>query len=131
MRKTIYFALLHFSIATTVLYLLTGDFLLGSLIALIEPMINTVAFYFHEKAWIRIQNRFRFYQTIKTLSFATVHFSVAFTVVFLLTGDWVASSLMALIEPTLNTFAYSVLNYYLVKRSITINSSFPVCLPEK
>jgi len=53
MLKTLTFAVLHFSIAFTVAYLLTGDLLTGGLIALIEPACNTVAYYFHEKAWLR------------------------------------------------------------------------------
>ena len=51
--KTLSFAVLHFSIAFTVAYLLTGSVLTGGLIALIEPACNTVAFYFHEKLWNR------------------------------------------------------------------------------
>lgn len=51
MTKTITFAVLHFSVAFTVTYLLTGDILIGSAVALVEPAINTVAFYFHELGW--------------------------------------------------------------------------------
>ena len=52
MMKTITFAILHFGVAFTVAYLLTGSFLIGGLMALIEPAINSVVFYFHEKAWV-------------------------------------------------------------------------------
>lgn len=51
--KTLSFAVLHFSIAFMVAYLLTGSVLTGGLIALIEPACNTVAFYFHERWWGR------------------------------------------------------------------------------
>lgn len=51
MKKTISFAILHFSVAFSVAYVLTGDLLIGGLMALIEPCINTIAYYFHEKAW--------------------------------------------------------------------------------
>lgn len=62
---------------------------IGSLIAMIEPSVNTVAFYFHEKAWAQVPAlKDRQWMTkFKTASFATIHFSVAFTVVYLLTGD--------------------------------------------
>jgi len=53
MIKTMTFAILHFSVAFTVAYLLTGSALIGGLVALVEPAINTVVFYFHEKAWAR------------------------------------------------------------------------------
>ena len=53
--KTVTFALTHFTVAFTVAYLLTGDLLIGSLIAMVEPAINTVAYFFHEKIWARHQ----------------------------------------------------------------------------
>lgn len=53
LAKTLSFAVLHFAIAFTVAYLLTGSLITGGLIALIEPACNTVAFYFHEKFWAR------------------------------------------------------------------------------
>jgi uncharacterized membrane protein len=55
MTKTITFAVLHFSIAFTVAYVLTGDVVVGGAVALIEPAINTVGFHFHEKVWRRIE----------------------------------------------------------------------------
>lgn len=51
MNKTLTFAVIHFSVAFTVTWLLTGSLVLGGLIALIEPAVNTVAYFFHEKAW--------------------------------------------------------------------------------
>lgn len=49
--KTLSFAITHFIVAFTVAYLLTGDILLGGLVATVEPAINTVAYHFHEKIW--------------------------------------------------------------------------------
>lgn len=51
MSKTISFAALHFTVAFSVAYYLTGSFLIGGTMALLEPAINTLVFYFHEKAW--------------------------------------------------------------------------------
>jgi len=51
MAKTFSFAILHFTVAFTVGYLLTGSVMVGGLLAIIEPACNTVVFYFHEKAW--------------------------------------------------------------------------------
>lgn len=51
MAKTITFAILHFTVAFTVGYLLTGSLMVGGLLAVIEPACNTVVFHFHEKAW--------------------------------------------------------------------------------
>lgn len=57
MLKTLTFALMHFSIAFTVAYLLSGDILIGSLIALVEPAVNTIGYIFHEKIWQRLQQQ--------------------------------------------------------------------------
>lgn len=53
MLKTASFAVVHFTVAFSVGYALTGSFVLASAVALIEPMVNTVAYHFHEKAWTR------------------------------------------------------------------------------
>ena len=34
---------------------MTGDVLVGGAIALVEPAVNTVAYHFHEKVWVRIR----------------------------------------------------------------------------
>lgn len=56
MTKTMSFAVVHFSVAFTVGYLMTGSILFGSALAIVEPAINTVAFYIHEKVWQRIDS---------------------------------------------------------------------------
>lgn len=53
MLKTLSFAAVHFTVAFTIGYLLTGSVLVGGTMALIEPACNTVAYYFHEKVWAR------------------------------------------------------------------------------
>ena len=54
MTKTMSFAAVHFSVAFTVGYLLSGSVLVGGAIAMVEPAINTIAYHFHEKLWTRI-----------------------------------------------------------------------------
>ena len=49
--KTITFAIMHFTIAFTVAYLLTGDMLVGGLIALVEPAVNTLGYVIHKRVW--------------------------------------------------------------------------------
>lgn len=51
MIKTCTFGALHMTVAFTVAYLMTGSFVVGGAIALVEPMVNTVAYFFHEKFW--------------------------------------------------------------------------------
>ena len=56
MTKTASFAAVHFSVAFTVAYIMSGSVVIGGAIALVEPVINTIAYYFHEKVWNRIEN---------------------------------------------------------------------------
>jgi uncharacterized membrane protein len=49
--KTITFAMVHFTVAFSIAYLLTGSIGIAGALALVEPMANTVAFYLHERAW--------------------------------------------------------------------------------
>lgn len=72
MIKTISFAAVHFTVAFTVAYLLSGSWLVGGAIAMVEPAINTVAYYFHEKAWTALGNR----QTGQSIT-ASAHFTPA------------------------------------------------------
>ncbi len=53
MAKTITFAMVHFTVAFSVAYLISGDALIGGAIALVEPAINTIAYFFHEQVWNR------------------------------------------------------------------------------
>jgi uncharacterized membrane protein len=57
MTKTITFAMLHMTVAFSVAYVLSGSLLVGGAIALVEPAINTVVYFFHEKVWDHIRHR--------------------------------------------------------------------------
>jgi uncharacterized membrane protein len=43
---------------------------------------------------------------IKTMSFAMLHFSVAFSIAYLFTGSILVGGLMALVEPACNTVVF-------------------------
>jgi uncharacterized membrane protein len=55
MAKTMSFGLVHLTVAFTVAYLLTGDVLVSSAVALVEPIANTFAYHFFEKYWTRYE----------------------------------------------------------------------------
>jgi uncharacterized membrane protein len=59
MVKTMTFAVVHFTVAFSVAYLISGDVMVGGAIALVEPAINTVAYFFHERVWARLGGRRR------------------------------------------------------------------------
>src|SRR5690349_19823354 len=48
MLKTLSFAAVHFTVAFTIGYLLTGSVLVGGTLALVEPACNTIAYHLHE-----------------------------------------------------------------------------------
>ena len=53
LSKTITYLLIHLSIGFSVAYLFTGSVAVAGGIALVEPMVNAVAFFIHEKVWKR------------------------------------------------------------------------------
>lgn len=56
MTKTLTFGAVHMTVAFTVAYLMTGSAVVGGAIALVEPAVNTVAYFFHEKIWDRVRH---------------------------------------------------------------------------
>lgn len=57
MYKTLSFAAVHMMVAFGVGFLMTGSVWVGSALALVEPAVNTVAYYFHERLWQRAARR--------------------------------------------------------------------------
>jgi uncharacterized membrane protein len=57
LAKTASFAAVHFTVAFGIAYLLTGSIAIASALALLEPLANTVAYFFHERAWLRFMPR--------------------------------------------------------------------------
>lgn len=49
--KTSSYALMHMTISITVAYALSGNWKVALAIGLVEPCAQTVAFFFHERAW--------------------------------------------------------------------------------
>ncbi|WP_077148367.1 DUF2061 domain-containing protein [Sphingopyxis sp. KK2] len=57
LTKTLTYLSLHLTIGFSVAYVMTGSVALAGGIAIVEPCINAVAFFFHEKAWKRVGAR--------------------------------------------------------------------------
>ena len=53
LAKTATFAAVHFAVAFSVAFLLTGSVAIAGALALLEPLANTVAYLLHERAWAR------------------------------------------------------------------------------
>lgn len=52
--KTLTYAVMHFCVAATVAYLLTGSVAAALSIGLIEPFVQTFFYNIHERAWSRV-----------------------------------------------------------------------------
>ena len=57
LAKTLTYLSIHLTVGFSVAYAVTGSIEMAGGIALIEPCINAVAFFFHEKAWKRADAR--------------------------------------------------------------------------
>lgn len=51
LAKTTSFLTLHLLVGFTVAYAVTGSATMAGGIALIEPLVNAVVFFFHERTW--------------------------------------------------------------------------------
>ena len=56
MIKALTFGAVHMTVAFTVAYFMTGSLVVGGAIALVEPVVNTVAYFFHEQVWERVRD---------------------------------------------------------------------------
>lgn len=54
--KTVTYGLMHFSVAVSVAFALTGDIRAALAIGLIEPLVQTVFFTLHDRFWSRMEN---------------------------------------------------------------------------
>lgn len=53
--KTLSYGTMHFIVAFTVSYSLTGSLAIAGSIAMVEPLIQTFAYNIHEKIWDKIK----------------------------------------------------------------------------
>jgi len=57
LMKTGSYYLIHISVAAMVAYAVTGNLWASLTLSLLEPTVQAVAFFFHEKAWDRAARR--------------------------------------------------------------------------
>ena len=57
LKKTASYYVMHITVAAAVGYAVTGDVWLALTLSLLEPTVQAVAFFFHEKAWERAARR--------------------------------------------------------------------------
>lgn len=57
LQKTASYYLVHITVAAMVAYAVTGNLWMALTLSLLEPSVQAVAFFFHEKLWERRRNR--------------------------------------------------------------------------
>lgn len=57
LMKTATYYVMHVTVAMAVAYAVTGSWLAALTLSLLEPTVQAVAYFFHERAWARVQQR--------------------------------------------------------------------------
>ncbi len=50
-KKTLSYYIMHITVAMLVAYMVTGNLWMAITLSLVEPTVQAVAFFFHEKIW--------------------------------------------------------------------------------
>lgn len=98
-RKTISYYLMHMIVASGVAYAVTGSWRTALALSLLEPAVQAVAYFFHDKAWSRV-GAYRGRNLAKTGTYYVMHMVTACAVAYAVTGSWVQAMTLSLLEPT-------------------------------
>lgn len=55
--KTFTYSIMHICVATVLAFILSGSWKVAISIGLLEPLVQTFFFYFHERVWERVKSR--------------------------------------------------------------------------
>jgi len=99
LTKTASYYVIHVVVAAAVAYAVTGNLIAAMTLSLLEPSVQAVAYFAHDKAWVRVPVA-RLRTLWKTLSYYAVHLVVAAGVAYAVTGDWMVALTLSLLEPT-------------------------------
>lgn len=97
--KTASYYVVHIGVAAVVAYAVTGNWWVALTLSLLEPSVQAVVYFVHDKAWALAPLQ-RFRTLVKTASYYVVHLVVAAGVAYAVTGDAVAALTLSLLEPT-------------------------------
>ncbi|MGQ9724929.1 MAG: DUF2061 domain-containing protein [Tepidimonas sp.] len=65
LMKTGTYYVLHITVAAAVAYAVTRNFWAALTLSLLEPTVQAVAYFFHERAWARVAQRRRLNERVK------------------------------------------------------------------
>mgnify|MGYP003576197507 CR=1 FL=1 len=106
LAKTACFGVIHLSIAAGLGWLFTGGFILGGLLAFVEPLLNTAAAHQLEKGFARLHTDERRRAVLQSASLAFSHLLIAITCAWWLSGSLFVATAYAVVEPLANGVAY-------------------------
>ena len=121
--KTASFAVIHLAIAVLLGWLFTGAFVLGGLLAFVEPTLNTLVAHHLEKFVGRARMAPRRRALVLSGSLAASHLVVAIAVGWALTGSWMAASAYAIVEPLANAVAHHFFSRWWERRPAVVNAA--------
>ena len=99
LMKTASYYGIHIVVAACVAYAVTGNWLAAMTLSFLEPTVQAVAYFLHDKAWLRVP-QMRLRTLVKTASYYAVHLTVAAAVAYAVTGDLLVALTLSLLEPT-------------------------------
>ncbi len=105
LTQTLSFGVIHIVLAIGIGCLLSGTFVFGALLALVEPVCNTVVSHQIGKFMARY-GRGRRQALLKAALVGMAHFIVAVGLARVLTGSFVTAWAFAVIEPMVNAVAH-------------------------
>ncbi|MCZ4316196.1 DUF2061 domain-containing protein [Comamonadaceae bacterium G21597-S1] len=105
LAKTLSFAVIHVTLAIGIGWLLSGSFVFGTLLALVEPLCNTVVAH-GIGALMPDAHRSQRSALAKSALVGVAHLLVAVVLVRIFTGSFVSAWLYAVIEPAANAVAH-------------------------
>lgn len=107
LTKTASYSVIHVVVAALVAYAVTGSWMAALALSLLEPGVQAVAYFVHDKAWMRAPHM-RWRTLVKTLSYYGVHVIVAASVAWAVTGNWRLALTLSLLEPTVQMLFFFV-----------------------
>lgn len=105
LAKTLSFGVIHVTLAISIGWLLSGTFVFGALLALIEPVCNTAVSHWIEKLF-GSGRASRRQAVLKSTVIGVAHLVVAVALARMLTGSFASAWAYALIEPAANAVAH-------------------------
>lgn len=99
LQKTASYYLVHITVASAVAYAVTGNLYAALTLSLLEPSVQAVVYFFHDKAWGHSTGQ-RARTWLKTGSYYVLHMGVAALVAYAVTGNLLQALTLSLLEPT-------------------------------